>query len=102
MGGGRLEGRGRERGEGAAARRRGGEGRRVCGGGGGVGHGTDGRPAGAGGGVAGAGLRGARVTGEEADRRIGIAKTDDWLQRITLEYLVDRQIDAIGVRGEVA
>jgi len=34
------------------------------------------------------------VTTEKAERRIGVAKTDDWLQRITAKSLVNLQVDA--------
>lgn len=65
-------------------------------------HAADDLPAGADEGLAMAYLFAARVASEEADSRIGFAKPDDRLLWITFECLVDRQIDAIGVRGEVA
>ncbi|OCX95477.1 MAG: hypothetical protein BCV62_14090 [Pseudomonas sp. K35] len=65
-------------------------------------HAADDLPASADEGLAMADLLAAWVTTEKAERRIGVAKPDDWLQRITLEYLVDRSINAIGVRGKLA
>ncbi len=47
-------------------------------------HAADDLPAGADEGLAMADLLAAWVTTEKAERRIGVAKTDDWLQRITL------------------
>ncbi len=64
-------------------------------------HAPDDLPAGPNEGFAMTHLLAARVAAEEAERCVGVAKPDDGLQRITFECLVDRQIDAFGVRSQL-